>query len=337
MTVYPGNKQKFEFFGVPLRLRQGNMMPRIIDILQRKTPAPLGASEEGGNAPALSYEFFTPKTEAGRENLFTNARLLVEKARPDFISITYGAGGSTREHTTELVVALQNTLRLPVMHHLTCIGHSRSELEDIITHIIREGIDNILALRGDPPRETNTAKPGESWSAHPEGFTYSCELVALIKKLAPHCSVAGAGFPEGHPESSDLEEDAAQIGHKIAAGAEYLVTQLFFEVAAYTGYLRRLKRYGITLPVIPGILPVSNYQNLLNFTAGCKAGVPQALHDIFAPIQNDEDATRREGIAWAVRQARGLLEAGAPGLHFYTLNKTEPVLSIVRALGLAKS
>jgi len=288
-------------------------MPRIIEILQKK-------------GPALSYEFFTPKTEAGRAKLLENARLLVEKAPPDFISLTYGAGGSTRADTSGLAIRLQETLGVPVMHHLTCIGQSKSELEDMITSLAREGIENILALRGDPP------KGSEAWSAHPEGFRYASELAALIRRLAPLCSIAGAGFPEGHPESAGLESDAALLRHKIAAGVEYLITQLFFETPLYTEYRSRLARHGMSLPIIPGILPISNYQNLLNFTAGCKASVPQAIHDIFAPIQNDEEAVLREGVAWAIRQARELIDAGAPGLHFYTLNKVEPVLSIVSAL-----
>ena len=288
-------------------------MPRIIDILRNKRPT-------------ISYEFFTPKTDAGRANLLQNARVLIQEARPDFISLTYGAGGSTRGSTTELAVELQETLGIPVMHHLICIGHSKSELESMICRLAREGIDNILALRGDPPKET------ETWNAHPEGFTHAWELAALIRKCAPECSIAGAGFPEGHPESTDLEEDAALLRHKAGAGVELLITQLFFETQLYTDYRARAARHGITLPIIPGILPIVNYQNLLNFTAGCKASVPKAVHDIFKPIEGDEEAVRREGIAWAARQARELTLAGAPGLHFYTLNKAEPVLSIMKAM-----
>jgi methylenetetrahydrofolate reductase (NADPH) len=288
-------------------------MPRVMDILQSKKPA-------------LSYEFFTPKTEKGRSNLLENARILAQNVRPDFISLTYGAGGSTRTCTTELAIELQETLQIPVMHHLTCIGHSRAELENMITRIAQAGIKNILALRGDPPKGSDT------WRAHPEGFTYAWELAALIRKHVPECGIAGAGFPEGHPESSDLEIDVELLKHKINAGVEFLITQLFFETSLYTEYRARAARHGMTIPIIPGILPVSNYQNLLNFTASCKASVPEAICDIFEPIQNDEEAVRQEGIAWAIRQARELVEAGAPGLHFYTLNKAEPVLSIVRAL-----
>ncbi|MDR2734353.1 MAG: methylenetetrahydrofolate reductase [Spirochaetota bacterium] len=288
---------------------------RIIDILQAKNPA-------------LSYEFFTPKTDEGRKNLLANARLLAEKTRPDFVSLTYGAGGSTRTLTTALVTELQDMLGIPVMHHLTCIGQGRVALQGMIAALAEAGVDNILALRGDPPSGSDT------WTPHPEGCVYASELIALIRLRYPECSIAAAGFPEGHPESGDPERDAERMKHKIRAGAEFLITQLFFETQLYTGYRERLARHGITVPILPGILPITHYQNLLKFTAGCKASVPQAVHDIFAPIAADEAATRREGIAWAVRQARELLDEGTPGLHFYTLNKAEPVLSIVKALQL---
>lgn len=276
----------------------------------------------------LSYEFFTPKTDEGREALLANARTLVAAARPDFVSVTYGAGGSTREHTTALVVRLQHDLGLPVMHHLTCIGHSRDELRAIVSDLRMQGVDNILALRGDPPRGT------DNWKAHPDGYQYAWELVRMIHEVAPECSIAGAAFPENHPESPDADTDARYLRQKIDQGISFLITQLFFDVALYQDYLARMSRYRIQTPVIPGILPVTNYQNLVNFTAGCKAGIPDFVHQRFAPIAEDEAATREAGIDLAVSQCRNLLAAGAPGLHFYTLNKVEPVLQIIRRLGL---
>ena len=290
-------------------------MQRIQDILAAKKPT-------------LSYEFFTPKTEEGRANLIATAHELVAAARPDFISVTYGAGGSTREHTTALVVRLQHELGIPVMHHLTCIGHSRDELRALVADLRMQGVSNILALRGDPPRGTDT------WQAHADGFQYAWELARMIHEVAPECSIAGAGFPEGHPESADIETDAAQLQHKIDCGITFLITQLFFEAELYAAYVARLARHGVTIPSIPGILPITNYQNLLNFTAGCKASVPDAVHAIFKPLVDDDAATRAAGIDWAVAQTRDLIAAGAPGLHYYTLNRVEPVLSIVRKLGL---
>jgi methylenetetrahydrofolate reductase (NADPH) len=276
----------------------------------------------------LSYEFFTPKTPEGRETLLANARTLVDAARPDFISVTYGAGGSTREHTTALVVRLQHDLGLPVMHHLTCIGHSRDELRSIVADLRMQGVENILALRGDPPSGTDI------WQAHEDGFHYAWELARMIHDVAPECSIAGAGFPEGHPESPDLETDAANLVKKVDHGVSLLITQLFFETNLYSEYLKRIARHGINLPVLPGILPVTNYQNLINFTAGCQASVPESVHTRFAPLAEDDAATRQAGIDLAVRMSQELLASGAPGVHFYTLNRVEPVLSIVRKLGL---
>ncbi|HPH02449.1 MAG TPA: methylenetetrahydrofolate reductase [Spirochaetota bacterium] len=276
----------------------------------------------------LSYEFFTPKTAEGRETLLQNARTLVAEARPDFISVTYGAGGTTREHTTALVVRLQHDLGIPVMHHLTCIGHSRDELRAIVSDLRMQGVDNILALRGDPPRGTDT------WKAHPDGFHYAWELVRMIHEVAPECSIAGAAFPENHPESQDPELDAEYLRQKVEQGASFLITQLFFEVELYKNYLDRLGRHAVSVPVLPGILPVTNYQNLVNFTAGCKASIPDFVHKRFAPLASDDEATRQAGIDLAVEQCGHLMNAGSPGLHFYTLNRVEPVLSIVRKLGL---
>lgn len=276
----------------------------------------------------LSYEFFTPKTSEGRETLLATARTLVASARPDFISVTYGAGGGTREHTTALVVRLQQELGLPVMHHLTCIGHSRDELRSIVSGLSAQGVNNILALRGDPPRGTDT------WKAHPEGYRYAWELVRLIHELAPECSIGAAAFPENHPESPDADSDTRYLRQKIDQGVTFLITQLFFEQTLYQDYLSRLARYNIRTPVLPGILPVTNYQNLINFTAGCKATIPASVHQRFAPLKEDEAATREAGIDLAVEQCRNLLALEAPGLHFYTLNRVEPVLEIIRRLGL---
>jgi methylenetetrahydrofolate reductase (NADPH) len=273
----------------------------------------------------FSFEAFPPKTDKGMETL--RASLAEFERLPfDFASVTYGAGGSNRERTFEIVREVQGHA-LPAIHHFTCVMHTRDEVAGILDRLERSGIRNLLALRGDPPKDRPDWKPG------PDNFKYSAELVAFVKeRYGDRFAVGVAGFPEGHPLSPDKEADADILKGKIDAGADFVITQFFFDNASYFDYVRRLRSRGIGCRVIPGILPITNYRGAADFAAGCGASIPARVREIFDPIADDHEKTAEAGVAYAIRQCRELLEGGAPGIHFYPLNKIEPVRTIIREL-----
>lgn len=276
----------------------------------------------------FSFEFFPPKTPQGVKNLYTVVEEL-NKLGPDFVSVTYGAGGSTRGTTMDICTELQMRFTLPVMHHLTCIGHSREELRSIIDRMESGNIKNILALRGDPPKDAGTA------ASVPDSPGFCYELIDLIRDAyGDHFSIGVAGFPEGHINCPDKETDSRYLRTKVNHGGEFVITQLFFDNSIYSEYLERLKKEGVNVRVIPGILPITGYDGLLKFCGLCGATVTQEVHDIFKPIRDDQEAVQKAGIEFAVRQCRDLLDRGAPGLHFFTLNKTEPSKEIWKRLGI---
>ncbi len=263
----------------------------------------------------FSFEVFPAKTINGHLRLMETIRELC-MLQPDFISCTYGAGGGTRERTFDVVEHIQNIYAIPAMAHLTCIGHSRSEIEKILSDFKKRGIVNILALRGDPPVEEREL-PSDS-------FIYSSDLVALIrKKENEKISIAVAGFPEKHLESSDMNSDINHLKGKINAGADFIITQLFFDNSLYFDYAAKLKRKGIEVRVIPGILPITDYPALKRFCNRCGTKIPHAIKEIFEPLSGNPDETSKQGIAFAVKQSQELLSGGAPGIHFYTLNKAD--------------
>ena len=273
-----------------------------------------------------SFEIFPPKTDQGYQNLLEN---LTEMAalKPNFISVTYGAGGGSRDKTLGIVCLIQERHGLTAMHHFTCVIHSKSEIKSILDQIKVLGIRNLLALRGDPPKEN----PG--WTPGPENFQYSSELVEFIRKnYGDFFSIGVAGFPEGHVLAPSREFDADVMRKKIAAGGEFVITQLFFDNQLYFDYAKRLQALGLNMRVIPGILPVTNYEGAVNFCKGCGATVPKSVHDIFRPIADNKEKMLAAGTEFAIRQCRELLSGGAPGLHFYTLNKVEPVRSILKEI-----
>lgn len=273
-----------------------------------------------------SFEFFSPKTEAGIVKLYDTVKELA-LLKPDFMSVTYGAGGSTRETTTKIVDELQKRFNISVLHHLTCIGHTKDELIDIISKIKQIGVKNILALRGDPPCGV------KEWKKVLGGFEYSYELVKLIKSLHnEYFSIGVAGFPECHMSCPDKNLDSKYLKLKIDSGASFVITQLFFNNDHYFEYVGRLRKIGVKNRIIPGILPITNYDGLVNFCSNCAASIPKIVRDIFEPIKNDENATYKAGFEFAVKQCQGLLDGGAPGLHFYTLNKINPVKEILSLL-----
>ncbi len=269
--------------------------------------------------PIFSFEVFPAKTPEGHTKLLSTLKDLCA-LNPDFISCTYGAGGGSRDRTFEIVEHIQSQYQVPAMAHLTCISHTRVEIADIFADFKRRGISNVLALRGDPPKEDRVEVGGA------EGFDYSSDLVAFIRQhFKDSVSIGVAGFPDKHLLAPSFDADAQFLKSKVDAGADFVITQLFFDNQKYFDYVDRLKHLGVTVPVIPGILPITNYGALVRFCERCGADIPQQVVDLFEPIQEDLDKTVELGIAFAVKQCRELLAGGAPGIHFYALNKVSPV------------
>jgi methylenetetrahydrofolate reductase (NADPH) len=276
----------------------------------------------------FSFEYFPPKTPKGMNNLYATAQEL-NKLGPDFVSVTYGAGGSTRGATMDICAELQKRFDITTMHHLTCVGHSQEELKSILDQMKTNNIKNVLALRGDAPKGV------EQWEPAADGFEFCYQLNDLIKERhRDFFSIGVAGFPEGHINCPDKETDTRYLKIKIEHGGEFVVTQLFFDNSIYTEYLERLKKENVHVRIIPGIIPITSYDGLLKFCNICGATVTQAVHDIFKPLRDNEEATKKAGIDFAVKQCQDLLDRGAPGLHFFTLNKVEPTKEIWTRLGL---
>jgi len=275
-----------------------------------------------------SFEFFPPKTDEGERQLWQTIREL-EALAPTFVSVTYGAGGSTRDRTVRLTERIATETTLTPVGHLTCVGASRSELRNVIGAYVGSGVRNILALRGDPP-----GGPGAPWEPHPEGLHNADELVTLTRSLGDVC-VGVAAFPDGHPESPDREADAVALARKADAGAEFAITQFFFEVSEYDDLVSRAARHGCSIPVIPGILPITNVTQLVRFAELSGTPIPDAVLRRLEPVKDDPDAVRSVGVEMATELCRDLIDRGAPGLHLYTLNRSTATLEIYRNLDLA--
>lgn len=281
----------------------------------------------GRGGPVVSFEFFPPKTDEGVESLYRTVEEL-RPCRPSFVSVTYGAGGSTRDRTLELVSRIQRDLGITTMAHLTCVGSTRDEIGDVVRRLMDSGIQNILALRGDPPK-------GEtSFRATAGGFSYATELVAFLRDKLPDLCIGAACYPEGHVETRDLERDLQHLVSKVKAGVDFLVSQLFFDNADYQAFLRRARSAGIAVPIVPGLMPVTNVGQTERFTQMCGARIPQELYRRLRIVANDASAVVATGVQWTVDQGRALLREGAPGLHFYTLNRSSATLAVHAALGL---
>ncbi len=282
----------------------------------------------GREEPVFSFEFFPPKSEAGLESLLSTVREL-HRLEPSFVSVTYGAGGSTRERTIDLVGRIQREIGLETMAHLTCVGHTREEIAEILERLMATGIENVLALRGDPP------KGQDSFEAHPGGFSYSSELVAFIREQGVPLCLGGAAYPEGHVEAPSRKRDLENLQRKVDAGVDFLVSQLFFDNDDYFAFVERARRVGIELPIVPGIMPVTNVGQIERFTKMCGASIPAALQQRLDPVRDDEVAVVEAGIEYATEQCQGLLAGGAPGIHFYTLNRSPATRRIFENLGRA--
>jgi methylenetetrahydrofolate reductase (NADH) len=274
--------------------------------------------------PVFSFEFFPPKTEEGERNLQTALREL-GPLEPSYVSVTYGAGGSTRDRTIEIVKSLKDEHGLEAMAHLSCVGTTQEELREILDEVRDAGIDNVLALRGDPPQGE------DEWRPHPGGLHYSTELATLIREHYDVC-IGAACFPEVHPEAVDLAHDLKFLKEKVAAGATFLITQLFFDNRLYFDFVDEARAAGIDVPIIPGIIPVTNVDQIKRFTQMCGASIPAPLLEQLELRREDADAVIQFGVAYATLQCADLLARGAPGIHFYTLNKSPATRAILSAL-----
>ena len=274
--------------------------------------------------PCFSFEFFPPKTDEGMQNLWRAANEL-KQDDPAFVSVTYGAGGSTRDRTIAIVRRIKQELGLEAMAHFTCVGATVADLRRTLDEMRDLGIDNVLALRGDPPQ-------GETeWRATPGGLSYSTELISLISGDYDF-AIGAACFPEIHPEAATIEDDIRFLKRKVAAGARFLITQLFFDNELYFDFVREARAAGIDVPIIPGIIPVTNYAQIKRFTEICGASIPPELERELAARADFPDAVKDLGVAYATAQCGDLLARGAPGVHFYTLNRSPATRAILAAL-----
>ena len=285
------------------------------------------AAERG--EPVFSFEFFPPKNDAGVASLFESLRALRPLA-PSFVSVTWGAGGSSRGRTLEMVTRIKRETEIEAMAHVTCVGASRKELEEQLAVICDAGIKNVLALRGDPPRGQREFIP------HPEGLAHASDLIELTREIAGkkgvEVCVGGACYPEGPPETRDLSLDLRHCKVKVDKGAQFLITQLFFDNRRYFEFLGRARAAGIEVPILPGIMPITNVDQIQRFTALCGAHIPAGLAAALRARRDDPDAALQLGVAFAALQCADLLRAGAPGIHFYTLNRSTATRAILSAL-----
>ncbi len=282
--------------------------------------ATIGELVAGGER-SFSFEFFPPKDDEGERALWKAIREL-EPLQPTYVSVTYGAGGSTRDRTVRVTENIAADTTLTPVGHLTCVSQSREDLRAVIGAYAAAGVRNVLALRGDPP-----GGPGAEWARHPEGLDHAVELVRLLRELGDF-SVGVAAFPEKHPEAVDLETDAKVLAAKAQAGAEFAVTQFFFRPEDYFGLVERATAVGCDIPIIPGIMPITNLGQIQRFAQLSGAEVPAEVVAEISRFEDDKVAVRQAGIDLATRLCDDLLAGGAPGLHFYTLNRSKATREI---------
>jgi methylenetetrahydrofolate reductase (NADPH) len=281
-------------------------------------------------SPSLSFEFFPPKSDAGSSTLFDNIKDLMP-LKPAYVSVTYGAGGSTRSRTHDLVVKLQKETNLTIIAHLTCVGSSKDEIGDILEKYQANGIKNIMALRGDAPQNNDQ-------NSHPEeAFKHAAELVAFIKKNFPEMGVGVAGFPEGHPSTPNRLKEMDYLRQKIDAGADYICTQLFFNNQDFYDFSERCSLYDINVPIVAGLMPITSKKGMIRMAElALGARIPAGLMKAVMRAEDDA-AVEQIGIQWATEQVRDLLDNQVKGIHFYTLNKSKATLDIYNGLGIKNS
>ena len=287
---------------------------RIRDLLDQKQPS-------------LSFEFFPPKNDIGFWDLYKTIESL-KPLKPTYVSVTYGAGGSTREKTRDLVVRIKNDIGIESMAHLTCVGATRDELGEVVDELRERGIKNILALRGDPPAGQ------DGFVATEGGFSYADELTAFIRERHADLCLAGACYPEMHPEAPDPNTDLDNLKRKVDAGVDYLITQLFFDNDAFFAFRDRAVAAGIKIPIVAGIMPVLGVKQVKRFTQMCGASIPKALLKRIEAVEDDAEAVRHIGMYHSTHQCLELLAQGVAGIHFYTLNRstaTRAIYQLIRA------
>lgn len=283
---------------------------------------------KSGPDPVFSFEFFPPKGEKGRDALLATIADLEDLA-PSFVSVTYGAGGSTRDRTLELVSYIKNRVGIEAMAHLTCVGATRDEISGVLDALESASIENVIALRGDPPQDADDFVP------HPDGLAHALDLIEMIRGGDRPICLAAACYPEVHPQATSPEDDLTHTIAKVHAGAEVLISQLFFDNNCYFRFVEKLRAEGVEVPVVPGIMPITNVAQIERFTRMCGASIPDALSRKLEPVREDPDAVVELGIEHSVEQCAELLAGGAPGVHFYTLNRsrsTRDILSRLREL-----
>jgi methylenetetrahydrofolate reductase (NADPH) len=287
------------------------------------------AAKRAANQPVISFEFFPPKTEEGDRNLLEKQIPALMETTPDFCSVTYGAGGSTREKTLMIVDRIQREHHLTALAHLTCVNHTRDEVRVLLEKIRALGCKNILALRGDPPG-------GGEFQYTPGGFEYAAQLVKFIRESTGF-SVGVAGFPEGHiANKNGKQDDWRRLKEKVDAGADFVLTQLFFDNADFFEFRDHVAgRLGVRVPLVPGIVSILSAAQITKFTQLCGSKIPPPLRKKLDELGGNDEATAAFGIEYATRQCEELLRAGVPGLHFYTLNKSRSTVQILKNLGLA--
>ena len=281
---------------------------------------------ESGTGPVVSIEIFPPKTEAGDDALRQTLDELMPYD-PAFVSCTYGAGGSTRTRTLDLCEQLGREYNVPMTAHFTCVGSSRAELVDWLRQAADRGVANIMALRGDAPDD-------DGFVVAEDGLGYACELVELIRREVDRFGIGVAGYPETHPEATDADSDLSFLKAKVDRGADAIFTQLFYDNALFFAWRDRCDAAGIDVPIVPGVMPITNYDRIQRITKMCGAKFPDDLAGTLEAARDDADAQMKIGVEFATRQCRELLDAGVPGLHFYALNKSTACASILDELGL---
>src|SRR5688572_27037127 len=283
-----------------------------------------------GKAPVVSFEFFPPKTDEGDRNLLEKTIPALMTLQPDFCSVTYGAGGSTRDKTLTIVERIQKEHGLTAMSHLTCVNSTKEQLGEVLADAKKRGIKNILALRGDPPNGV-----GE-FQKTPGGFEFSHELVTYIREVGGF-GIGTAGFPEGHIACKEGKHvDLQRLADKVKKGADFVITQLFFDNRDFFEFRDYLTKLGVNVPLVPGMLPVLSASQIKKFTTLCGAKIPAPMLAKLEALENDDAAATAYGIDYATQQCEELLRAGVEGLHFYTLNKPHSTTQVVKNLGLAK-
>jgi methylenetetrahydrofolate reductase (NADPH) len=280
-----------------------------------------------GGERSLSFEFMPPRDEAGAERLWQTIREL-EPYQPTFVSVTYGAGGTTRDTTVEVTGRIARDTSLRALGHLTCVGHDRAEIDEVIAAYRKAGVRHLLALRGDPPEG-----PHAPWTPTAGGLSHASELVELVRAEGGF-SIGVAAFPEGHPAADSRERDVDVLVAKVRAGAQFAITQLFFDADDYFDLVARVRSRGVDIPILPGIMPITNFNSIRRMAELSGAIVPAAVQAAFAGLTDPADV-RREGVRVATRLCERLLDGGAPGLHFFTLNRSGATLEIFEALRIS--